>query len=135
MEWKTEYSLGILEVDDQHKGLLRIFSSIEKSIELNSGWSDVHFGLVRLKGLARSHFEFEEALMRLYRYDDSTRHGDQHREFFTRLAAIERRSLEAEAGTETLEFLCDWLKNHIGGSDRGYANHILSGAPIVRSDP
>ena len=39
MEWKDEYSMGILEIDNQHRLLLRSISVIEESIRLNQGWT------------------------------------------------------------------------------------------------
>ena len=32
-QWRSEYSLGIDEIDSQHKGLISCISSLEKSIE------------------------------------------------------------------------------------------------------
>ena len=46
MEWKDDYSIGILEIDDQHKLLMRGFSAIEEAIVRNSGWSDTHYAIV-----------------------------------------------------------------------------------------
>lgn len=133
MEWSDEYSLGIQEIDDQHKHLLVIFSQIERAIRLQRGWMEIFYEVVDLKSFAKMHFEIEEALMRLYAYGESAAHAEEHRYFFIKLAEIEGRSLDGSVGSELLTFLCDWLKDHIQGSDKGYAEHILSGAPLVRS--
>lgn len=135
MEWKDEYSVGIQEIDDQHKHLLVVFSQIERAIRVQRGWMEVFYEVADLKTFAKMHFEIEEVLMRLYGYPDSAEHAEQHRYFFIRLAEIEGRSLDGSVGSELLTFLCDWLKGHIQGADKGYAEHILSGAAIVRSNP
>lgn len=133
MDWKDEYSLGIQEIDDQHKSILLGFSALEDAIKLGEGWSSIHFSIVELKAVARMHFSFEEALMRLFGFSQSSDHGSEHEYFFARMEEIESRSLRNSLGTEILEFLHSWLAMHILGVDRDYAMHIFSGASVVRS--
>ena len=134
MEWKNEYSVGILEIDDQHKLLLRSFTAIEESIRLGEGWSNTHYAILELNQLARMHFTFEEAIMHLFGYPETEAHQNEHLHFFSRMASIERHSLKKSAEVEMVQFLRGWLTSHILGSDRGYAKHIFSGAQVVRSN-
>ena len=53
MKWRNEYSVGIQEIDDHHKHLLKLFSQIEQSVKLQCGWKEVIYGLVDLKVFAR----------------------------------------------------------------------------------
>jgi hemerythrin len=133
MEWKDEYSVGILEIDDQHKLLLRSFTAIEESIRLDQGWSNTHYAILDLNQLARMHFTFEEAIMHMFGYPETEAHQNEHQQFFSRMASIERHSLKKSAEVEMVQFLRSWLTTHILGSDRGYAKHIFSGAQVVRS--
>lgn len=132
MEWKDEYSLGILEIDNQHRLLLRSFSVIEESIRLDQGWSNTHYAIIELIQLVRMHFSFEEALMRMFAYPGIEEHQKEHQGFFDHLERIERHSLKKSAEKGMVQFLRDWLTTHILGTDRGYANHIFSGAQVVR---
>jgi hemerythrin len=132
MEWKDEYSLGILEIDNQHKLLLRSFTAIEESIKLEHGWSVTHYAIIELLQLVRMHFSFEEALMHMFAYPGSKKHKKEHQRFFDHLEKIERQSLKKSAEVQMVQFLEDWLTTHILGTDRGYANHIFSGAQVVR---
>jgi hemerythrin len=133
MNWKDEYSLGIEEIDDQHKLLLLGFSAVEDTIKQDKGWSDIHFSIVELKALARMHFSFEEALMRLFGFSEIKEHSSEHEHFFVKLEEIENHSLRNSLGAEILKFLHEWLTKHIRGVDKDYALHILSGASVVRS--
>ncbi|MDP2794172.1 MAG: bacteriohemerythrin [Sulfurisoma sp.] len=133
MEWKDEYSLGIAEIDNQHKVLLRGFSAVEEAIGLGRGWSSVHFAIVELRDLAASHFAFEEALMRLYGYAELEEHAESHRNLLVKLQEIEHASIRTSAERDMVEFLRNWLTMHIQGADKGYARHILTGAAVVRS--
>jgi hemerythrin len=132
MEWKDEYSVGILEIDNQHKLLLRSFSVIEESIKLDQGWSNTHYAIDELIRLAQMHFSFEEAMMRMFSYPGTDAHQREHQHFFAKLDNIERRSLEKNVEVEMVRFLKGWVTTHILGSDQGYAEHIFSGAQIVR---
>ena len=133
MEWKDSYSVGIQEIDEHHKHLLRLFARINDSIKLRRGWREIIYDTIDLKVFARRHFEFEEGLMRMYGYKESATHEKSHQHFFAKLLDIESKSIPELAQTELVKFLCDWLTNHILGEDQGYSSHILSGAPVVRA--
>lgn len=134
MEWKDEYSVGVSEIDNQHKLLLRSFSAIEESINLNQGWSNTHYAIIELIQFARIHFSFEEAMMRMFDYPETDAHQKEHEHFFVKLDSIERHSLKKTAKVEMVQFLQDWLTKHILDRDKGYANHIFSGATVVKSN-
>jgi hemerythrin len=135
MKWSDEYSVGIQEIDDQHKKLLSMFVAVEESIVSAMSWSDIHYGLVTLKEFARSHFMLEQALMRMYGYTGLAYHVTAHRYFFDKLEVMEHRSLGDSTKQETIKFLGEWFTSHICKTDREYADYILSGAEIVRSRP
>lgn len=134
MKWSDECSVGIQEIDDQHKNLLKIFSRIEQSLKSADSWSDVHYGLLELRDAAHIHVLLEQALMRLFGFEGLARHISAHQYFFDRLAAMERQSLGTLTKQETITFLSDWFKKHICQADREYADYILSGAKVVRSE-
>jgi len=134
MEWKNEYSLGIQEIDDQHKMLLHSFSVIENAIHLKQGWSSTHYSIIALKELALMHFAFEEALMRLFGYPATQEHQLAHRHFLDTLDVMVNKSIRNLEDTNLLAFLKEWVTKHINGSDKDYARHIFSGASVVRTD-
>jgi hemerythrin-like metal-binding protein len=131
MDWKEEYSVGIKEIDTQHKELLSLFSRIMDSVEQGLQWSEVHYRIVELRNFASFHFDFEEALLRLYGCPETDAHVEFHKQFFAKLHDIEKRSLLDEVKREMFKFLFDWLFGHILTTDKAYAKHILSGAKIV----
>ena len=135
MDWLQEYSLGIVEIDNQHKRLLRQFTQIEEAFLRSLSWTDTHYLILDLIEFAKFHFEFEEALMRIFAVPSLERHGGEHRQFFVMLQEIEQHSLNKAAEGEMVEFLRSWLKNHIMGSDREYATWILSGARVFGGLP
>jgi len=131
MEWKADYSVGIEEIDRQHKELLRLFGVIKDAISADEGWSTIHFGLVEVKRFAHFHFEFEEALMRLYGFVGLDEHTATHQQMLHRLESTEHDSLQESTKEDILKLFRDWLLEHINGADRSYARHILAGASVV----
>lgn len=133
MHWRNEYSLGIVEIDSQHKQLIGHFGAIEEAIRQGQSWSSIYFLVAELKDFARFHFTCEEALMRLFGFPDLRLHAAEHAHFFKVLAEIEMNSISKAIERELVEFLRVWMTKHIIGSDRGFARHVLSGAAVVCS--
>ena len=132
MEWKDEYSMGIEEIDTQHRELISLFNRIVTNANAGARWDAVHYQVMDLRRFAEFHFEFEEALMRMYGYKDLDEHAQTHRAFFARLNEIEYLANKDYVQKEMLRFLSDWLMKHILVADKSYALHILLGASIVR---
>lgn len=134
MQWKPEYSIGIKEIDDQHEGLIAQFSKVEKIVTARHNWEQTHYAIVELTQAARRHFDFEEALMRLFGIPGAEKHKTDHEYFFIKMAEIEQHSLRASAETEMIKFLYAWLRDHILVADRqDYAEFILGITPVVKS--
>lgn len=133
MHWRNEYSLGIVEIDSQHKQLIGHFGTIEEAIRQGQSWSSIYFLVAELRDFARFHFTCEEALMRLFDFPDLRLHAAEHAHFFKVLAEIEKNSINKAIERELVEFLRVWMTKHIVGSDRGFAQHVLSGAAVVCS--
>ena len=133
MHWRQEFSLGILERDDQHKTLIRSFGAIEEAIKQGQAWSTVYFSLADLREFARFHFTCEEALMRLHGFPDVPLHAAEHAHFCSVLAEVEKDHIRRPIEKGMIESLRMWLINHIAVSDRDFAQHILAGAAVSRS--
>ncbi|MCK9381761.1 MAG: bacteriohemerythrin [Sulfuritalea sp.] len=135
MKWKNEYSLGIEEIDNQHKGLIDKFSQVEEIVATKGGWMKIHYKVVELGQVARRHFDFEEGLMRLFGIPNVEEHKKGHEYFFTKVAEIESHSLLGSAESELLQFLYEWLRDHILVADRrDYAELVLGLAHVVKAE-
>lgn len=133
MEWKDEYAIGIKEIDAQHKELISLFSRVTDAVAQSLPWSDIHFRVLEVKNFAAFHFEFEEALMRLFGYPQTDDHSNGHKQFVAKMNEIEKSSIADDVKQEVVTFLVKWLFDHILKSDRAYAQYILAGASVARS--
>ena len=124
MEWKNEYSVGIREIDEQHKTLTECISSIEQAaVQYDRQAADT--ALVRLADLAQAHFTLEESLMRIHDYPRLEEHADDHRQFSFYLETLQERFLTTDVFHDRIEFLHEWWDTHVQKHDKSYALHFL----------
>jgi hemerythrin len=121
MEWREEFSVGIPEIDDQHRVLIDCVSLIEDAVTTQQRWSAVHAGLGRLVQFAQVHFAVEESLMRIHHYPGLAKHAEEHRRFSLDMEALQEKSLRVDVSAEMVAFLQGWFDNHIMTSDKQYA--------------
>lgn len=123
--WKDEYSVGIDEIDSQHKVLINCISTLEQSIadaDEKRRWMAIHYAIVQLSDYTRIHFSVEESLMRIIGYRGCDAHIAEHRRFVTYLRDVERKSISHDVSEdEIVTFLRGWLVKHILNDDKLYA--------------
>ena len=121
IEWRDEYSVGVPEMDQQHKGLIALINRLTEE-EHSTGM--IAYVFDALDQYVKEHFRAEEALMRAAGYGDLKQHKKQHRDFEGWLRAV-KQSHAAGASTfmlaETVnDFLRKWLIDHILKTDMAY---------------
>lgn len=123
-EWNDTFSVNVKEIDEQHKVLLGM---INKLHDAASAGTDAHREIIHgILDYAKSHFATEEKYMHRFHYPDYHVHRSEHRAFAEKAQELKER-LEHDALILTLElsnFLRDWLRGHILGSDKRYASHF-----------
>ena len=81
ISWSPDFSVGILEIDRQHKELINL---INKSIESINSVRNVEIVaeiLSEMVSYANYHFETEEQYMREHNYPDYLIQKEQHSQF------------------------------------------------------
>jgi hemerythrin len=125
-EWKDKFSVGIDEIDNQHRTFLGYLNecyhqvSVEKKTEIAPELID------RLKAYAAKHFRFEEDMLRSKKYPDLAAHREQHIYFEDQVFQLETTLSTGSGSTakKTLSFLRDWFLEHILDLDRKYAVYL-----------
>jgi hemerythrin-like metal-binding protein len=86
--------------------------------------------LDRLVQYTAAHFAHEERLMRLHHYPDLAKHLAQHEALTKQVLAFQSdfESGRATVTVQVLQFLKQWLQNHIAESDQKYAPYLRSKA-------
>jgi hemerythrin-like metal-binding protein len=121
IQWKDEYSVGVAELDEQHKGLVVL---INRLTEEGHRPERIKSALDALDRYAKEHFRAEEALMRSCHYEDLDEHQKQHEAFEEWLQALKMVysfSTTPDFFADTVNtFLRHWLINHILKTDMAY---------------
>ncbi len=125
MDWKAEYSIGIPEIDEQHKQLFACIDRLGSAANEEDRRLAVYFVMEELKDYARIHFSVEEIVMRLFDYPGLQAHAAEHRAFSSKLEALEKNELRQDIYAEASQFLREWLLNHIKVTDKRYADFVL----------
>ncbi len=127
VEWKDEYSVGIESIDRQHKKLVALINSLQTAVNYSAGAEYEQEALDALVDYTRTHFGYEEELMRKNGYPDFTTHRAEHELMIARveqvLAEYQRNPDAALQGA--IDFLRDWLINHINGTDKQYSQFLI----------
>ena len=127
IEWSNEFSVGILEIDEQHKVLIGILNELSEAIDAIRG-TEVRTQIIdRLIEYTRIHFIVEESLMRILEYPKYEEHKHQHEQLLSQIGEFLAKINNENMSTyELLFFLRSWLLNHILKSDKAYEKHFLN---------
>ncbi|MFV0368690.1 MAG: bacteriohemerythrin [Hyphomicrobiaceae bacterium] len=133
LEWSDEFSVGIDLIDKQHKILIRAINLLAMAVEYNSSRDMMQEIFTTLRDYTDTHFAYEEELFDRFDYPETELHKAQHRGLLKQVVDLEKRwqAGDAEIGAEVLQFLVNWLRNHILGSDKKYSAFLskaLAGA-------
>ena len=126
MQWTEKMSVGVPELDGDHKQLIRVINELGASYDDETRRDAVRQSLVALRRYAEFHFAREEKVMGACGYPGLEGHRGEHRDFVARIQELNRRFDEdperaAEVVNEALlMFLKDWLNHHILIEDKAY---------------
>ncbi len=120
LEWTPALSVGVAEIDAQHRELFRRAARLLEGIR--SGEPEELGGLVDfLYRYAVEHFGAEEEHMRRTRFPGYARHKAEHDRFVSDLLALAREHEKKGAGAfvslKVNHWLTQWLKEHVSGTD------------------
>lgn len=126
IKWSEKYELGIKEVDNQHKGLVIIINELFTFMSEGKAKDNLESIFEHLTDYTKKHFFTEEAMMIKYAYPDYTQHKQEHTKFIEKLTSLKDDFSHGKAtvSLEILNFLKDWLLNHIQITDKKYVPHI-----------
>jgi hemerythrin-like metal-binding protein len=130
MEWTEALSVGVSEIDAQHKVLVDILNKLNTQIIHGQSLEATREALAGMRAYSLLHFRYEEGLMAETNYPGLEQHARLHRTFMERIDAFaleheagETQQARAEHAREVLSFLLDWLVDHILGADVIFSRH------------
>ena len=127
VEWKDDYSVGIDSIDQQHKKLLNLINQLQTAVDYSTGEQFEREALDELVDYTKTHFTYEEGLMKDNDYPDFEPHKAQHEKMFAKVEEVlaEYEQDQDTAMANAAEYLKDWLINHINGTDKEYSSYLI----------
>ena len=124
IEWEEKYSIGISIIDEEHKELIRIMNAAIVAKQHNSNIEDISKLLKELTVYALNHFSTEESYMVEFNYPEFQYHKEEHHDFSSKTITYCSRVIEGDyhIASEILEYLKQWLVNHIQITDKNMSN-------------
>lgn len=120
--WNQSLSVGVEEIDRQHKQLVFILNQLLGMDGLTVDSETISDTLTRMTDYADYHFNSEEGYMRKYAYPDYESHRLEHIAFMRKTAELSMGTMvyKKTVPTEMLQYLKTWLVEHILVSDMKY---------------
>ena len=120
--WEDEFSVGVEELDRQHKQIIEVINSLIDKPRIFFRSQNVSSALVDLTNYVSEHFLLEEQLLQENGYPTLLEHSKKHTLYSARVAEFCKESLagKSEVPEELMDFLADWWTNHILHEDMKY---------------
>ncbi len=135
IEWDDSLSVGIPEIDADHKQFIVLVNRLNKAIIDRMELSEIKNRLQSILEDAVRHFEHEEGLFRQWNYHDVDAHARKHAEIVSTL-----RTIMGRVGSDTLMpqwievglEIKDTLITHISTEDMKYAQFYRNSPELHR---
>ncbi len=123
LKWTGDLSVHVGLFDDQHKRLLALIGELYKRMEEGAGQEALRDTLKQLIDYTEYHFSTEEKNFKKYTYPQSGAHIEQHNALVSKATELYSGLQKGEGilSIEVLDFLQDWVLNHIQKTDKEYA--------------
>jgi len=133
--WTTALSVGVEEIDEQHKELINRFNALLAAASQGKGKQEIGSIILFLNDYVIKHFSDEEKLQVKYSYPQYLSHKAEHKRFIEDFGRL-KQELEAQGVTSSIVIAVqrrvgDWLINHICKVDQELGKYIR--AAIARA--
>jgi hemerythrin len=137
VEWSDALSVYVEQMNNEHKRLVFLLNELYSAVQTGAGQAVLGVVLNGLILYASYHFSHEEDLFRRSNYPGYEKHLQQHQAFTATVLEVNAEFQSgASAGLpgQVLEFLKDWLSQHIMGSDRAFGVYLKANPGALRSE-
>ena len=135
--WNPAWETGQPKIDQQHMQLLEQLGRLMVALADGKEAAETERAMLLLGDYIDDHFKDEEALMASSGYPGLAAHRIIHNALRDRVEALmetyghDPTSLPASV----MEFLLNWLKEHLAGEDRLMAEYLRLGKAVEASSP
>lgn len=127
IEWEDSYSVGLNSIDLQHKKLINLINQLQTAVDYSTGEEFEREALNDVLDYTKTHFTHEEGLLEQHGYPELEPHKAEHLRMIKYIeVTIAKYEKDPDSSiNNALDFLKQWLINHINGTDKQYSSFML----------
>ena len=128
LTWSDQYKVNIAEIDTQHKKLFDLVNDMHDAMRTGKGSEAIGKTLSALLDYVKTHFSAEERIMSTNGYPDYAKHKQEHDALTKQALDLHKQFSEGKSvlSFDVMNFLKNWLSNHILGTDKKYTPFLNS---------
>jgi hemerythrin len=125
--WRDSYSVRIPQIDEQHKKLVAIINELHVAMMQRKGKEVLGKVMDELVEYTETHFTYEVAMLRQKGYTGAAAHELEHKKLAGQVKDLRDRVMGGKAlvTVEVMQFLKDWLANHVMSADQAYSKALV----------
>jgi hemerythrin len=126
IKWDNNYSVGNPLLDNQHKTLIKLINKLHLSMQAGKGKQVLATILSDLVSYTIEHFTYEEQMMIKYSFPEFDQHKLEHKKLAQKVIELQNNFSNGSMllTIDVLDFLKQWLSNHILVSDMKYKDKL-----------
>lgn len=123
MSWKDDLSVNVAEIDTQHKKLIGLINDLFDAMSQKKSREILGSIINGLTDYTVTHFSFEETQFDKFKYAGTFSHKKEHKDFVDKVNGFRNKfnAGNLSLSIEIMQFLKDWLLNHITVIDKKYS--------------
>ncbi|WP_243360922.1 bacteriohemerythrin [Fundidesulfovibrio terrae] len=127
MPWTSDLATGVKIIDEQHHKLVDIINHLYAAMKSGQGKSALEKILDELAGYTVHHFGIEEKYFDQFKFTETTQHKKAHEHLKAQVVDYIGKFKAGQAGMsmDIMNFLKDWLVDHICKTDKRYVKTFL----------
>jgi hemerythrin len=124
IQWNDNLSVNVGEIDRQHQQLIKFINDLNQAMKEGKGKDVVGRTVNSLMDYTKTHFKLEEGYFDRFAYPEKLSHKKSHDDFVRKVGDFKKDLEEGRLALsiQVLNFLSDWLRDHIMGTDKKYAS-------------
>ena len=127
-QWKENLSVGIEEIDQQHKDIFKAAQEMCDAMSRGKGREKCYSLYQHLEKYIYDHFSLEELYMDKYGYDKREAMKKDHEEFRIKFGEFKQQLDEQGPSVnlvvKSMRWITDWLTDHILSKDMQLAEFL-----------
>jgi len=126
--WNSKYMTGIKQFDEHHQHLVSLINLTHDGIISSAPKEELEAVLEELAKYTFYHFTAEEHWMSKHNYPFLTEHKEEHEKFIRYVSELQQKHKSGITmiDMQILNFLTDWLVEHIMGTDADYGVFVAT---------